>query len=113
MNNQVIDFNMESPEADSKKGIKRNSALFLLNSDVLNISVQEKHFKMERDEEALIKQLRSKMNSQNELDTMLNSKQGGAEEKLKTPDSLKGLDDIIPKKRVETNTMNPKTLFNQ
>ena len=65
MNNQSIDFNMESPEADSKKGIKRNSALFLWNNTNLEIEVREKHFRLEKDEETFIKQIRDKMNSQN------------------------------------------------
>ena len=56
---------MESPEADSKKGIKRNTALFLLNSDTLDVKVQEKHYRMERDEEAFIKKLRENMNNHN------------------------------------------------
>jgi len=54
---------MESPENDSQKGIKRNSALFLLNSTTLEVTVQEKHFRLEKDEEAFIKQIREKMNS--------------------------------------------------
>jgi len=65
MLNQLIDFNMESPEADSNKGIKRNQALFLWNDSKLDINIQEKHFRLEKDEEAFIKQIRDKMNSQN------------------------------------------------
>ena len=37
MLSQVIEFNMESPEADSQKGRPRNSALFLLNDKKVNI----------------------------------------------------------------------------
>ena len=56
MEEQTIDFNMESPEADSKKGVKRNTALFLLNNPKeMSIRVQERHYKIERDEEAFIK----------------------------------------------------------
>jgi len=57
--NQRIDFNMESPEADSMKGLPRNSAIFLYNdsSNLLSMSVHERHFKLERDEEAFLKQL--------------------------------------------------------
>ena len=44
---------------------------------------------------------------------MLSNKQGGASEKLNNPDAEKGLDEIIEKKKVPTNAMNPKTLFNQ
>ena len=46
---------METPELNSKKGQKANSAIFLLNDTNLDIVVEEKHFNLERDEEAFIK----------------------------------------------------------
>jgi len=46
---------MESPEADSKKGLKKNSAVFLLNNQEIEVTIQEKHFRLDRDEESFIK----------------------------------------------------------
>ena len=61
MKKQVIEFNMENPEADSKKGRLINSALFLLNDTNLEICIKENHYRLERDEDAFIKSLRSSM----------------------------------------------------
>ena len=67
MNKQQIQFNMENPEADSEKGRKTNSALFLLNNTLLDIEIRENHFRLERDEEAFIKSLRDNMNNQQQM----------------------------------------------
>ena len=32
MNNQEVNFNMENPEADSKKGVNTNSCVFMINN---------------------------------------------------------------------------------
>lgn len=112
MNAQVINFNMESPEANSEKGIKRNTALFLLNNIELEIDIRERHYKIEKDEEAFILQIRKNMNDQNQLQQMLDNKQGGATESLENKEeNLKNLDDIIPTKRTEFFELNPKVLF--
>lgn len=112
MNNQMINFNMESPEADSEKGISRNTAVFLLNGIELEIEIRERHFRLEKDEEAFLKQIRKHMNDQNQLQQLLDNKQGGASESLETKqNNLRGLDDIIPTKKVEFYELNPKLLF--
>ena len=54
---------MESPEADSKKGLKRNAGVFLLNSHDIKVEIKERHFRLERDEEAFIEELRKNMNN--------------------------------------------------
>ena len=96
---------MENPEADSEKGRKTNSALFLLNNTLLDICIKENHFRLERDEEAFIKSLRENMNNQQQMTQFLNK--GGLDD-----GTDKGLGDIMKKKKVPTNAMNPKTLFN-
>ena len=42
---------------------------------------------------------------------MLNNKQGGAQETFGGEDEMKGLDDIMKKKKVEFFNMSPKELF--
>lgn len=46
---------MEHPEADSPKGRPRNSAVFLLNDRMVTIVIQEKQFRLEYDEEEMMK----------------------------------------------------------
>jgi len=50
------------------------------------------------------------MNNQAELNMLLGNKQGDAEDQL--AGNGKSLDDIIPKKKIETFNLKPKTLFN-
>tara|TARA_B110000285_G_C14924789_1_gene514441 strand:- start:270 stop:491 length:222 start_codon:yes stop_codon:yes gene_type:complete len=68
MNKQQIAFNMENPEADSKKGRPNNSAVFLLNNTLLNVCIKENHYRLERDEEAFLKSLRENMGSKAQMD---------------------------------------------
>ena len=107
MNKQHIQFNMESPEADSEKGRPSNSAIFLLNNTLLDVCIKENHYRLERDEDAFLKSLRENMGSNAKMTQFLNTKAGGRDE-----GSQKGLDDIMKKKKIPTNHMNPKTLFN-
>ena len=102
MRKQFIEFNMENPEADSKKGRPSNSALFLMNETKLDICIKENHYRLERDEEAFIKSLRANMGNQAKMNQYINTKGDGGE---------KNLDDMIKKKKIPTNHMNPKTLF--
>jgi len=107
MKNQQIEFNMENTEEEYKKGINKNTALFLLNDNVVQIQIQENHYRLERDEEAFIKQLRDNMSNQATMQQFLNQKAGGIE----GTGSVRGLGDLIKKKKVKTNTMNPKRLY--
>lgn len=52
---------MENPSADSQKGRDSNSAIFLLNNNQIDISIEEKQYKMQQDEEAFIKKLKENM----------------------------------------------------
>lgn len=65
MLNQAIEFNMESPEADSKKGRPRNSALFFLNDKNVSISIVEKQFRLEFDEDAMLATMRDGLEASN------------------------------------------------
>jgi len=111
MNKQHIQFNMENPEADSQKGRPSNSAIFLLNNTELDVCIKENHYRLERDEEAFIKSLRNNMGNQAKMTQFLNTKTG-SDGMDRTSGNQKGLDDIMKKKKVPTNHMNPKTLFN-
>ena len=68
---------MENPEADSKKGIPSNSGVFLCNASKLQVTVQEKHFRLERDEEAFIESLRENMGNHYKMNQFLSNKTGG------------------------------------
>lgn len=111
MNKQHIQFNMENPEADSQKGRPTNSAIFLLNNTQLDICIKENHYRLERDEEAFIKSLRDNMGTQAKMTQFLNTKTG-SDGMDRTAGNQKSLDDIMKKKKVPTNHMNPKTLYN-
>ena len=108
MRNQRIDFNMENPEADYKKGIPSNCGTFLQNSNTVHITVQEKHYRLERDEEAFIQSLRDNMANHQQMTQFLNNKTGG---NSRSEENQKGLSDIIKKKKIQTNHMNPKCLY--
>jgi hypothetical protein len=97
MNNQEVNFNMENPEADSKKGAATNSCVFMLNNTEVDVKVQEKHYRLERDEEAFIESLRENMGSHEQMTQFLNNKAGDIS---RSNENQKGLGDIIPKKRV-------------
>ena len=58
MRNQKIEFNMENPEADSPKGRPNNAAVFLLNQDYCEVKIEEKQFRMEFDEEEMMKMIK-------------------------------------------------------
>lgn len=67
---------------------------------------------MVRDEESFIKMIRKQMNDQNQLQQLLDDKQGGGDEQLdEKGNNLKGLDTIIPRKKEEFWSLSPKVLF--
>lgn len=95
MLNQVIEFNMEDPEADSKKGQPRNSAVFLLNDKKVTIMISEKQFRLEFDEEAMLATLRDSA----KLDVSVSASRGF---------------DSIKKKKVPMNQQEgPKILYDK
>lgn len=105
---------MENPEADSKKGLTTNSALFFLNNTNVDISIKEHHYRLERDEEEFLKSLRDNMTSHAQMTQFLNNKAGGAEGMSRSNEGPgKSLGDLMKKKKVPTNNMNPKVLFDQ
>lgn len=88
MLNQTIEFNMENPEADSKKGRPRNSALFLLNDKKVTLSIVEKQFRLEFDENAMLATMRDGLEASNSKAF-----------------------ETIKKKKVQTNQENEKMIF--
>ena len=106
MRNQFAAFNIENPEADSEKGAATNSALFLNNDTSLYVKIYETQYRIERDEEAFMKQMRNNMASQAEMEAFLAAKAGG----IGSIDG-KTLDDLLPKKKIPVPNRPQKIVF--
>ena len=105
MGHQTVSFNVENPEADSEKGRPTNSCIFFMNYDRVLITITEEQYRVERDEEAFMKQLQA-AGSHAQYEQFLNAKAGGD-----IGGSGKTLDDIIPKKRIRVDTVEPRVIF--
>lgn len=85
-----------------------NAAVFMLNSSSLQVRVQERHFKLEQDEEAFMREMQANMGDQARMEQFLNQKAGGADA---NPDDPKSLGDMMKVKRTQIYHMKPKTLY--
>lgn len=99
-----MSFNIENPEADSEKGRPTNSCIFLLNSESLDITIFERQYRIERDEQAFIEMMQKNMGSQAQMEQFLNNRAGGMGEG-------KELDDLIPKRKIPVPNVEPKIVF--
>jgi len=53
MGKQIIEFNIENTEEEHKKGFKKNEALFLLNSSEVEVFIEERFYRIEKDYSAM------------------------------------------------------------